>query len=283
MNVKSFFDNATSTFSHVAYSDKQSQCAVIDPVLGFDVKTGQTDTAFADDIIAFIRAKQLDVEWILETHIHADHLTAATYIKQKTGGRVAAGRQISQVQAVFTKLYNLQADYCRDEGLFDYFFAPDEIFKVGDINVQALHVPGHTPADMAYYFDNSIVFVGDTIFPTDVGTARCDFPGGDASALYQSIQRILSLPADTRLFMCHDYPPNSRAAIPEFTVEQQKKNNIHLSGDMTIDKFINMRQQRDKSLAAPALLIPSIQMNIRAGVLPPAENDGKYYFKLPIK
>ncbi len=283
MNVKSFFDTVTSTFSHIAYSDKQSQCAIIDPVLGFDIKTGRSNTDFADEIIAFVTEKQLEVEWILETHIHADHLTAASYIKRQTGGKIGASRYIHEVQDVFTHLYNLQPDYCRHEGLFDYLFAEDEIFKVGNLSVQALHVPGHTPADIAYYFDNSVVFVGDTIFATDVGTARCDFPGGDAAKLFSSIQRILSLPADTRLFMCHDYPPNGRAAIAEFTVEQQRKSNIHLSGDMTINKFVQMRQQRDETLAAPALLIPSIQMNIRAGVFPPAENDGKYYFKLPIR
>lgn len=281
--VKSFFDKATSTFSHVVYSHEQTLCAVIDPVLGFDIKTGRTNTVAADKIIDFISSNNLEVQWILETHIHADHLTGASYLKNKIGGEIAAGQAISKVQSTFTNIYNLKDDYCANNGHFDHLFEPDELFYLGDIQVKALHVPGHTPADVAYYFNDHIVFVGDTIFPVDVGTARCDFPGGDPAELYNSIQKILALPPTTRLFMCHDYPPNGRAVICETTVLEQKQSNIHVHDGVSMNEFINVRSQRDKSLDAPALLIPSIQLNIRAGVFPPADNDGRYYLKMPIK
>ena len=279
--IESFFDPVTGTVTYVVYDEVGGHAAVIDPVLDFDPKSGRTLTHSADVVIEFIRQTQLTLDWILETHAHADHLSAASYMKDQLGGRIAIGEHIQKVQAVFKKIFNLEREFHLDGSQFDYLFTDQETFQVGKLTGQAINVPGHTPADLAYQFGDA-VFVGDTLFMPDVGTARCDFPGGDAHVLYQSIQKILSLPEDTRLFMCHDYPPAGRDPIWQTTVAEQRKANIHVHDGISEEDFVAMRQARDATLDMPTLIIPSIQLNIRAGHMPPPEDDGKVYFKIPI-
>ncbi len=282
MRCKVFFDEMTATFTYVVDDGPGTECAVIDSVLNFDPKSGKTSTQSADKVIAYIKAESLKTQWLLETHAHADHLSAAPYLKRSVGGQIAIGSEIKTVQGVFKKIFNLETEFQLDGSQFDHLFEPDEVFYIGEIKAQALHVPGHTPADMAYLIDDDTVFVGDTLFMPDVGSARCDFPGGSASTLYASARRILSLPDQTKLMMCHDYPPNNREVRNETTVAEQRKDNIHLRDGITEQAFVDMRTTRDASLDLPTLLLPSIQINIRAGELPPAESNGIHYLKIPL-
>lgn len=279
--IKSFFDTVTGTVTYVVYDEIGGNAAVIDPVLDFDAKSGRTQTLIADEVIDFIQILNLTLEWILETHAHADHLSSASYIQSKLGGRIAIGEHIKQVQIVFKKIFNLEKEFALDGSQFDYLWADQETFRVGKLEGCAINVPGHTPADMAYQFGDA-VFVGDTLFMPDVGTARCDFPGGDAHQLYQSIQKILALPAQTQLYMCHDYPPERRDPIWQTTVAEQIATNIHVHSGVSEEDFIQMRRARDANLEMPTLIIPAIQLNIRAGHLPPPEDNGAHYFKIPI-
>jgi glyoxylase-like metal-dependent hydrolase (beta-lactamase superfamily II) len=281
-NVKASFDEVTSTVTYIVYDQQGGHCAIIDPVLDFDPKSGRTSTKSADALIAFISDNNLKVEWLLETHAHADHITAAPYLKKKVGGRIGIGEHIKEVQGVFKKVFNLEPEFSTNGNQFDQLFSDNQEFKIGYLTVKALHVPGHTPADMAYLIEDEMVFLGDTMFMPDVGTARCDFPGGDARILYASVKKILDLPPQTRLFMCHDYPPNGRAPKWETTVKEQRENNIHISDSISVDQFIEMRTKRDKTLPMPTLILPSVQLNIRAGELPAPESNGTHYLKIPL-
>lgn len=280
--VKTFFDAPTSTFSHVLHAGPGTACAIVDSVLGYDLKSGRTDTLGADAIVDYVRSQRLEVQWLLETHVHADHLSAAAYLRGLLGGKIAASAAIRQVQKVFQGIYNLADGYCVEPGQFDHLFRPDEDFRIGELRARALHVPGHTPADTAYRIEEGLVFVGDTLFPPDVGTARCDFPGGSAAQLYRSIRRLLALPGDTRLFMCHDYPPAGREPQAACTVAEQCAANLHVRDGIGELDFIALRSQRDATLEMPNLLLPSIQVNIRAGVLPEPEANGRRYLKIPL-
>ncbi|HCA16772.1 MAG TPA: MBL fold metallo-hydrolase [Alcaligenes faecalis] len=280
--VASFFHPDTATFSYVVYAAGQSECAIIDSVLDYDTAAGRSSTASAQEIVDFVRQHQLQVQWILETHAHADHLSAAVWLQEQVGGKIAIGEHIKQVQSTFSRIFNIEAEIRADGTPFDALFKDQEYFQVGAIQVQALHVPGHTPADMAYQVENLGVFVGDTLFLPDVGTARCDFPGGSASQLYESIQRLLALPADTVLFMCHDYPPEGREPNYHSTVQEQKDGNIHVRDGITQAQFCQRRTERDKTLGMPRLILPSIQVNIRAGHFPAPESNGQVYLKLPV-
>jgi glyoxylase-like metal-dependent hydrolase (beta-lactamase superfamily II) len=279
--VQAFFDPATWTVSYVVYEADGGPCALIDSVLDYDPKSGRTATASADKLIAFVRRQRLKVEWILETHAHADHLSAAPYLRQHLGGRIAIGAGIRSVQGVFKKVFNLEPQFRLDGSQFDHLFADNEAFSIGNLSGHAMHVPGHTPADMAYRIGDA-VFVGDTLFMPDVGTARCDFPGGDARTLYRSVRRVLDLPGETRLFMCHDYPPEGREARWETSVAAQRAGNIHIRDGVSEDDFVAMRTARDRTLAMPTLILPAIQVNIRAGELPPPEPNGTTYLKIPV-
>ena len=280
-SVQAFFDEKTWTVSYVIVDTATRCAAIVDPVLDFDFKSGRTGSIQADKVLAYILGQGLKVQWILETHAHADHLSAARYLQEKVGGRIAIGERIKEVQATFKKLYNLERNFLPDGAQFDHLFKDGEVFKIGRTEAQALWVPGHTPADMAYVVDGS-VFVGDTLFMPDVGTARADFPGGDAHTLYRSIQRILALPGQTRMFVCHDYPPDDRPAAWQTTVAEQRARNIHVRDGMSEEAFVRMRKERDATLEVPTLILPSIQVNIRAGRLPPPEDDGVSYLKIPL-
>ena len=279
--VKSFFDNATATFTYVVYAKEGGSCVVIDSVLHFDQKSGRTNTSSVEPVIAFIESMKLRVEWILETHAHADHLSAAQLIKTQLGGKVAMSQHIQQVQTTFKDIFNLEGTFIADGSQFDYLIQDGEQLVCGDLIFECFGVPGHTPACMAYQCGDSI-FVGDTLFPPDVGTARCDFPGGDAHSLYRSIKRILSFPDDTKLYMCHDYPPSGREVQCFTTVAQQLKGNIHIHDGVSEEEFVNMRKTRDATLDMPTLILPSIQINIRAGHFPPKESNQVSYLKLPL-
>jgi glyoxylase-like metal-dependent hydrolase (beta-lactamase superfamily II) len=279
--VQSFFDPHTWTVTYVVYEKPGSKCTIIDSVLDYDPKSGRTKTESADEVITFIKANNLSLEWILETHAHADHVTAAPYLKEKLGGKVAIGDQIKKVQTVFKGVFNLEPGFNTDGRQFDYLLKEDEVISCGNLSIKALFVPGHTPACMAYEIGDA-VFVGDTLFMPDVGTARCDFPGGDAKTLYQSIQKILSYPDDTRLFMCHDYPPNDRPVEVQTSVLDQKKRNIHIHEGVSEEAFVKMRTDRDATLEMPVLILPAIQINIRAGEFPPKEDNGIAYLKIPL-
>jgi glyoxylase-like metal-dependent hydrolase (beta-lactamase superfamily II) len=278
--VKAFFDPQTWTYTYVVYESKGSACIVIDSVLNYDPKSGRTKTKSADEVIAFIQENRLHLEWILETHAHADHLTAAPYIQEKLGGKIAIGDHITTVQQVFKGVFNLD-DVAVDGSQFDVLIKEGEPISFGNLSFKAMYVPGHTPACMAYEIGDSI-FVGDTLFMPDVGTARCDFPGGSASDLYRSIQSVLKYPPNTKLYMCHDYPPNGRPPEYQSTVADQKKNNIHVHDGITEEQFVAMRTKRDAGLEMPVLILPSIQVNIRAGHMPKAEGNGTAYLKIPL-
>lgn len=280
-DIQSFFDQETWTFTYVVSDSSTRACIVIDPVLNYDAKSGRTHTKSADEVISFIKQNQLKLEWILETHAHADHLTAAHYLREQLGGKVAIGENVLKVQSVFKGIFNLGNEFIADGSQFDYLLKDQENIPFGKLNFQCLSVPGHTPACLAYKI-NDAIFVGDTLFPPDVGTARCDFPGGDARTLYQSIKKILSYPEDTKLYMCHDYPPSNRAVIYQTTVKEERANNIHVHDNVMEDEFVQMRTARDKTLEVPVLLLPSIQVNIRAGEMPPKESNGTSYLKIPI-
>jgi len=280
--VQAFFDEPTNTVSYVVSDPDGNHCAIIDSVLDFDQKSGRTHTGSADEIIAYVKEHKLQVDWLIETHAHADHLSAAPYIKKALGGKTAIGKHIQEVQKVFGELFNLERGFHPDGSQFDHLFTDGEEFSIGEMPVIAIHTPGHTPACMTYVAGNA-AFVGDTLFMPDYGTARADFPGGDAKQLYESIQRIFALPDETRLFMCHDYKAPGRSEFRwETTVAEEKANNVHVGGGIPIEEFVSMREQRDKSLSVPTLLLPSIQVNIRAGELPPAEDNGVSYMKIPI-
>jgi glyoxylase-like metal-dependent hydrolase (beta-lactamase superfamily II) len=278
--VLSFFDIATKSYSHVAADENAGVCAVTDSVLDFDIKSGRTGTAGADRLIEAVRQRGWRTDWVLETHAHADHLTAAPYIKAKLGGRIAIGAQIPIVQQAFRAIYNLGHDFPADGRQFDRLFADGDTFQIGGLVARVLATPGHTPACITYVIGDA-AFIGDTLFAPDYGTARCDFPGGDARALYRSIQRILSLPAETRLYQCHDYPPDGREPQAYATVAEQRASNVHLAGKSE-DAFVAMRQGRDRTLEMPALLLPAVQVNIRAGAFPPPEENGVSYLKIPV-
>ncbi len=279
--VHGIFDPATWTVTYVVYEKVGSACAIIDSVLDYDHKSGRTHTASADKVIAFVKEKNLKVEWILETHAHADHVTAAPYLKEKLGGVTAIGDHIQQVQKVFQGVFNLESSFKTDGSQFGHLLKEDEEFKIGELTAKTLFVPGHTPACVAYQIGDA-VFVGDTMFMPDVGTARCDFPGGDAKVLYQSVRKLLSLPNETRLFMCHDYPPTDRAICFETTVAEQREKNIHVHDGVSEAEFVAMRSKRDATLEMPVLILPSVQVNIRAGEMPPAEANGVAYLKIPM-
>lgn len=279
--VQAFFDPATWTVSYVVFDAPGGHCALVDSVLDYDPKSGRTRTTSADQLIAFVREQNLTVDWILETHAHADHLSAAPYLRKALGGRIAIGGKITQVQNVFKGIFHLEPEFATDGRQFDHLFQDGETFAIGQLQAQALSVPGHTPACMAYQVGDA-VFVGDTIFMPDVGTARCDFPGGNAHTLYQSIRKLLSLPAETRLFMCHDYPPAGREVQWECTVADQRERNIHVHDGVSEDDFVAMRTKRDATLEMPVLILPSVQVNIRAGELPPPEANGVSYLKIPL-
>jgi glyoxylase-like metal-dependent hydrolase (beta-lactamase superfamily II) len=279
--VQGFFDAATWTVTYVVHSGAGSQCAIIDSVLDYDPKSGRTKTRSADQVIAYVRDQGLRVQWILETHAHADHLSAAPYLKKHLGGLIAVGEQIKEVQKVFKGLFHLESEFRVDGSQFDTLLSDGQTIDIGALRAQVMAVPGHTPACVAYHIGDA-VFVGDTLFMPDVGTARCDFPGGDAATLYASIQKILSLPPSTRLFMCHDYPPNGREVSYTCTVADQRQRNIHVRDGISQVQFVHMRTQRDATLEMPVLILPAVQINIRAGEFPPAEANGTSYVKIPL-
>ena len=279
--TQSFFDQGTSTFSYVVFDPISQFCIVIDPVLNYDPKSGRTNTSSTDIVISFIKENHLKLDWILETHAHADHLSAAAYLRDELGGKVAIGEEIVRVQNVFIGIFNLGDEFKVDGSQFDYLLKDQETITFGNLSFKSLFVPGHTPACMAYEIEDSI-FVGDTMFMPDVGTARCDFPGGEAATLYHSIKKILSYPADTKLYMCHDYPPPTRSAQFLTSVKDQRTSNIHVNDSVGLNDFISMRTKRDKELEMPVLILPAIQINIRAGKMPPKETNGTSYLKIPM-
>lgn len=280
--IASFFDEPTNTVSYVVHDSETKRAAIIDSVLDYDPASGRTSFSSADAIIAYVGEKELGVDWLLETHAHADHLSAAPYLQQKLGGRIAIGEHIVTVQQVFGKLFNAGSDFQRDGSDFDQLWKDGDQFKIGHIDVTVLHVPGHTPACIAYVIGDA-VFVGDTMFMPDYGTARADFPGGDARTLYRSARRLLALPAETRLFMCHDYLPKGREAyVWETTVAAERATNVHIHDGVSEDEFVAMRQARDATLAMPKLIMPSVQVNMRAGHMPAPEDNGVTYFKIPV-
>lgn len=279
--VQGFFDPATWTVSYVVYDKPGSACAIIDSVLDYDPKSGRTSTTSADQLITFVRAHGLQVQWILETHAHADHLSAAAHLRQHLGGQVAIGAGITGVQEVFKGIFNLEPEFRPDGRQFDHLLQDGECFAIGALTAKAISVPGHTPACMAYQIGDA-VFVGDTLFMPDVGTARCDFPGGNAHQLYASVRKLLSLPDHTRLFMCHDYPPTDRAPVWETTVAAQRQGNIHVHDGISEEAFVKMRQARDATLDMPVLILPAVQINIRAGAMPPKDSNGVSYLKIPL-
>ncbi|MBJ6983830.1 MBL fold metallo-hydrolase [Luteimonas sp. MC1750] len=279
--VESFYDQATSTFSHVAYDRDGGRAAIVDPVLDYDAATARTSLDSAQRLLEFVRAHQLDVEWILETHAHADHLSAAAGLRAETGARVAIGRGITGVQARFKAVFGLEDAFAVDGRQFDRLFADGDTFSIGELPARVIATPGHTDDSLTYVIGDA-AFVGDTVFAPDTGTARADFPGGDAATLYRSIRRLFELPDDTRVFLCHDYPPDGRDARAETSIAAQRERNVHLAGDVGEAAFVRMRNERDAGLAAPKLILPSLQVNIRGGDLPPPDADGVRYLRLPL-
>ena len=275
-----FFDKDTATFSYVVKDPSSNACAVIDSVMSIDYPSGTISYQGADRIIAFIKEQQLDVQWLIETHVHADHLSAAPYIQERTGGKLGIGALITTVQEVFGTIFNTGSEFKRDGSQFDHLFADGETYQVGNLQARAMHTPGHTPACMTHVIGDA-AFVGDTLFMPDQGTARADFPGGSAHTLFRSIHKVLSLPPETRLFMCHDYP-ETRAVAYETTVAEQKAGNIHVKDGTREEDYVHKREARDATLGMPRLILPSLQINMRAGHMPPAENNNRVYLKLPI-
>ncbi len=281
-DVTAFFDEATNTVTYVLRDPQGHACAVIDSVLDFDYPSGRTDTRSADAVIAFIQTAGLNLQWILETHVHADHLSAAPYIQQRLGGKIGIGALITDVQTTFGKVFNEGTEFQRDGSQFDQLFADGDHFAIGQMRGDVLHTPGHTPACLTYVIGDA-AFVGDTLFMPDFGTARCDFPGGSAAVMYASVQRILALPDDTRVFVCHDYKAPGRETFAwESTVGDQKRRNVHIGEGHSLDEFVAIRQARDASLPMPRLIIPSLQINMRAGHMPDADTNGATYLKVPI-
>ena len=285
LHVEGHFDPATSTVSYIVLDRATLHCALVDSVLDYDPKSGRTSTGSADHLIARVAALGATVQWILETHAHADHLSAAPYLKQKLGGRIAIGEHIRQVQQVFGKLFNAGTEFEHDGSQFDHLFTDGERFQIGQLQARVMHTPGHTPACITYVVEEAgqvAAFVGDTLFMPDYGTARCDFPGGDARRLFRSIHAVLSLPPQTRLYMCHDYQPGGRELRFETTVAEERQHNIHVHEGISEDAFVAMRSARDATLDMPTLLLPSVQVNMRAGQMPPAEANGVRYLKIPL-
>ena len=280
-HVHGIFDPATATVTYVVHAGTGTACAIIDSVLDYDPKSGRTRTVSADKVIAYVKDQQLRVEWILETHAHADHLTAAPYLQKNLGGRVAIGERIATVQKVFKDIFNLEPEFREDGSQFDTLLRDEQTFRIGELEARVMAVPGHTPACVAYVVGDA-VFVGDTLFMPDVGTARCDFPGGDAKTLFASTRKLLGLPPETRLFMCHDYPPSTRGVTFETTVAEQRARNIHVRDGVSEEQFVQMRTKRDATLEMPVLLLPAVQINVRAGELPPKESNGRSYIKIPL-
>ncbi len=279
--TQAFFDPKTWTVTYVVWDTATRRAAVIDPVLDYDFKSGHTSSSSAGLVLAYLAEHTLRVDWILETHAHADHLSGARYLQQRVGGRIAIGEHIRAVQATFKKLYNLERSFLPDGSQFDHLFKDGETFRIGEVEATAMLVPGHTPADMAYLVDKA-VFVGDTLFMPDVGSARADFPGGDAHQLYRSMQRLLALPPETTMYVCHDYPPATRGPRWQTTVAEQRAHNIHVHDGISEDEFAAMRQARDATLEVPTLILPSIQVNVRAGQLPPPDENGVSYLRIPL-
>ena len=278
--IQSFFDPDTSTVTHVVSDPATGRAAIIDSVLDYDPKSGRTSHASADKVMAYVQQAGLQIDWLLETHAHADHLSAAPYLREKLGGQIAIGRHICEVQGVFKKIFN--AEDMNTEGAdFDHLFDDGETFKIGQVEVRVMHTPGHTPACLTYLMGQD-AFVGDTLFMPDYGSARCDFPGGDATVLYRSIRKVLALAPDTRLHLCHDYPPDGRAPAWVSTVAEQRAGNIHVHDGVTEAQFVSLRTARDKTLAMPVLILPAVQVNVRAGHLPPPESNGVRYLKIPV-
>lgn len=281
MHIQAFFDKNTSTISYVVSDQQNHQCAIIDPVLDYDPLLGKITTNSADSLIEYIKSNKLQVQWILETHIHADHLTAAHYLKQKLGGKIAIGANIVDILKFWISIFNTGHDTASDGSQFDYLFKDNEHFSIGNLDVTVMYTPGHTPACISYLI-NDAIFVGDTIFMPHMGTGRTDFPGGNAETLYNSIQKILQLPPETRIFTCHDCPPDNMPALYESTVQEEKKLNILINDKISKEEYIEKRQKRDKSINVPRLLLPSIQINMRAGYLGNTELNGIQYIKIPI-
>ena len=279
--IQAFFDEATNTISYIVKDPSSSACAIVDSVMDIDYAAGRITYDSADAIIAHIRDRGLTLEWLIETHVHADHLSAAPYIQGKLGGKIGIGEQITVVQEVFGKVFNEGTEFRRDGSQFDRLFKDGDSYSIGSLRAFALHTPGHTPACMTHVIGDA-AFVGDTLFMPDGGSARADFPGGDARTLFRSMRRILELPPETRLFMCHDYGPNGREIRWESTVAEERAHNIHVKDGMTEDAFVAMREARDKTLGMPRLILPSLQVNMRAGALPPAEPNGRVFLKLPV-
>lgn len=279
--VKHFFDKATWTLTYVVYDTQGGKAAIIDSVLDYDPKSGRTKTESAERVVAFVREMKLDVEWILETHAHADHMSASQYLRQQLGGRIGIGAHITRVQQTFKQVFNLEPALATDGSQFDRLFGDGDRFEIGGLTGEVMAVPGHTPACIAYRIGDA-VFVGDTMFMPDVGTARCDFPGGDARTLYKSMRRLLALPAETRMFLCHDYPPAGREVQHQTTVAAQRESNIHVHDGISEEAFVDMRTKRDATLEMPVLILPAIQINIRAGAMPPPESNGISYVKIPL-
>jgi len=282
VHVKAFLDSDSETFSYVVADLTSGLAVIIDPVLDFDYKSGRTSTKSAEDILAYVEQKTFKVEWVLETHAHADHLSAAPFFKEKLGAKIGIGEHIQQVQGIFKQIFNLEKEFLPNGAQFDHLFKDGEELKVGSLSIKVMHTPGHTPADLAYLVNGKMAFVGDTLFMPDVGTARCDFPGGSAKTLYQSIKKLLSLPAETEIYICHDYPTQGRGHEYKTTVAEQREHNIHVNSEVSEDAFVQKREARDKTLSMPRLILPSIQVNIRAGQLPPKEDNGQVYLKVPI-
>ena len=280
--VKHFFDEPTNTFSYVVQDPDSPACAIVDSVLDFDYAAGRTDVRSADEIIQFIEDNGLKVEWILETHVHADHLSAAPYLHEKLGGKTGIGQKIIEVQEIFGKAFNAGTEFARDGSQFDQLFSEGDTFEIGNLKGDVLHTPGHTPACLTYVIGDA-AFVGDTVFAPDAGTARCDFPGGDAHTLFHSVQKVLALPGETRIFLCHDYKaPGRDEFVHETTVAEQRERNIHVREGVSEDEFVKMRTERDATLNMPRLILPSVQVNMRAGEMPPAEDNGQVYLKVPV-
>lgn len=283
--IEGLFDPATYTISYIVMDQATRRCALVDSVLDFDPKSGRTSTASADRLIERVHALEAEVQWILETHAHADHLTAAPYLKEKLGGRIAIGEHIRKVQDVFGKLFNSGPAFPHDGRQFDHLFRDNEEFMIGNLEALAMHTPGHTPACLTYTVrdgDDIAAFVGDTLFMPDYGTARCDFPGGDARTLFASINKVLSLPGSTRLYMCHDYQPGGREVKYVTTVDEERRDNVHVRDGISAEEFVAMRTARDATLAMPVLILPAVQVNMRAGHLPEPEDNGVRYLKIPL-
>jgi len=281
INIKTFFDPDTATFTHIVSDPNTQKCAIIDSVLDYDQYSGRTKTKYADQVIDYINKGELSIDWIIDTHIHADHITASHYLKEKLGGKIGIGAKIKDVLALWVPIFNTEKDTNLDASQFDHLFEDGEVFKIGTVDVKVIHTPGHTPACSSFLIEDA-VFVGDTIFMPDIGTARTDFPGGSPATLYDSIQKILSLPLNTKIFMCHDYPPAGREVMCVTTVKEQKENNVLIHEGISKEEYVAVRTKRDEGKPVPKLLLPSIQANLRAGTFGLPEDNNVKYIKIPV-